>query len=65
MIRSKEKEAWIAFKVLANLKASNYKLVVANIIDNFTIVGYLMRLKFHLMHNYLDYFPGNVGDVNS
>jgi len=65
----KEKEAWISFKevvtnFLGNVKAPNYELIVANMIDKFKTLGCLMSLKIHFLHNHLDFFPENLGDVS-
>lgn len=68
-MNEKEKEAWISFKkvvikFLGNVKAPNYKLIVGNMINKFKTLGCLMSLKVHFLHNHLDFFPENLGDVS-
>ena len=64
-----KKEGWISFKevvtkFLGNLKASNYELIIANMIDKLKILSCLMSLKAHFLHNDLDFFPKNLDDVS-
>ena len=68
-INEKKKEAWISFKevvikFLGNVKAPNYKLIEANMINKFKTLGCLMSLKVHFLHNHLDFFPENLGNVS-
>ena len=49
---------------MGNVKAPNYKLIVANMINKFKTLGCLMSLKLHFLHNRLDFFPENLGDVS-
>ena len=58
-MNKKEKEAWISFKKVVitfwgNVKAPNYKLIVANMINKFKTLCCLMSLKVDFLHNHLD-----------
>ena len=64
-----EKEAWISFKkvvegFLGNSKASNYKELIANMLEKYHNLGCYMSIKMHYLHSHLDRFPENCGDVS-
>lgn len=61
-----ERNAWISFKrvcqnFLENYKSSNYKALVAEMIENLRLLGCNMSLKFPMMDSHLDKFPDIVG----
>ena len=49
---------------LGNQKADNYEELVRNMLENFRILGINMSIKVHFLHNHLDRFPENLGDVS-
>ncbi|GFV35889.1 uncharacterized protein TNCV_2866481 [Trichonephila clavipes] len=63
----KEKNAWNSFKLvtgfLGNKKDPNYKALVAELLQNYKILGCNMSVKVHFFHSHLDYFPENLGAV--
>ncbi|GFT92768.1 uncharacterized protein TNCV_739561 [Trichonephila clavipes] len=64
----KEKNAWNSFKLvvtgfLGNKKDSNYKALVAELLQNYKILGCHMSVKVHFLHSHLDYFPETLGAV--
>ncbi|GFW51876.1 uncharacterized protein TNCV_1188072 [Trichonephila clavipes] len=65
----KEKNAWNSFKLfvtgfLGNKKDPNYKALVAELLQNYKILGCNMSVKVHFLHSHLDYFPENFGTVS-
>jgi hypothetical protein len=61
-----EREAWIAFrsvvtKFLGSNKGSDYVIIVANMLEEFKVLGCLMSLKIHFLNSHLDFFPENLG----
>jgi hypothetical protein len=57
-----EREAWIAFKsvvtkLLGNNKGPDYVNIVANMLENFKVLGCLMNIKIHFLNLHLDFFP--------
>ena len=69
MLLTVETEAWISFKkvvqdFLGNSKASNYKELVDNMLENYHNLGCNMSIKMHHLHSHLDRFPENCGDVS-
>ncbi|GFX75567.1 uncharacterized protein TNCV_4714741 [Trichonephila clavipes] len=65
----KEKNAWNSFKLvvtgfLGNKKDPNYKALVAELLQNYKILGCNMSVKVHFLHSHLDYFPENLGAVS-
>lgn len=64
-----EKTAWLAFKnivnnFLGNIRASNYAIVVEQLLDSFQRLGCNMSIKVHFLHSHLDEFPENLGAVS-
>ncbi|GBM51270.1 hypothetical protein AVEN_267138-1 [Araneus ventricosus] len=60
-----EKEAKRAFKkvvkkFLGNLKNSNFKFIVENILTKFKDLDCSMSLKMHFLNSHMDYFPENL-----
>lgn len=65
----KERRAWQCIKLvirnfLGNNKSPNYKAIVADMINAFKEMNVLMSLKIHMLHNHLDFFPENLGEVS-
>ena len=65
-----ELAAWLSFVEVVknfrqNYRADNYKETVNNMLGNFRILGINMGIKVHFLHNYLDQFPENLGDVSN
>jgi hypothetical protein len=57
-----ERDAWIAFKrfvtkYLENNKDPDYVTTVANMLEEFKVLGCLMSLKIHFLNSHLDFFP--------
>lgn len=64
-----ELAAWTAFrdvceKFLRNNKAENYKEQVTKMLDAFKNMNVLMSPKIHMLHNHIDFFPENLGEVS-
>ncbi|GFX18545.1 uncharacterized protein TNCV_3371181 [Trichonephila clavipes] len=49
---------------LGNKKDPNYKALVAELLQNYKILGCHMSVKVHFLHSHLDYFPENLGTVS-
>ncbi|GFV05484.1 uncharacterized protein TNCV_226951 [Trichonephila clavipes] len=49
---------------LGNKKDPNYKALVAELLQNYKILGCNMSVKVHFLHSHLDYFPENLGAVS-
>jgi hypothetical protein len=69
ILEGKEKDAWDAFKMVAknflgNIKAENYKDLVAQLLLCYQNLGCNMSLKIHFLDSHLDYFPENCGAVS-
>jgi hypothetical protein len=65
MMTEGEREAWIAFKsvvtkFLGNNKDPDYVTIVANMIEKFKVLGWLMSLKVHVLNSHLDFLPENL-----
>ncbi|GFX31140.1 uncharacterized protein TNCV_2026431 [Trichonephila clavipes] len=65
----KGKNAWNSFKLvvkgfLGNKKDPNYKSLVAELLQNYKILGCNISVKVHFLHSHLDYFPENLGAVS-
>ncbi|GFW74769.1 uncharacterized protein TNCV_963441 [Trichonephila clavipes] len=65
----KGKNVWNSFKLvvkgfLGNKKDPNYKALVAELLQNYKILGCNMSVKVHFLHSHLDYFPENLGAVS-
>ncbi|GFX92509.1 uncharacterized protein TNCV_1707851 [Trichonephila clavipes] len=65
----KEKNVWNSFKLvvtgfLGNKKDPNYKALVAELLQNYEILGCNMSVKVHFLHSHLDCFPENFGAVS-
>jgi len=61
-----EKATWDSFKgtvknFLGNKKSENYKEIVAEMVENFRVLGCNMNLKLHFLDSHIDYFPMNLG----
>ena len=68
-LNSLELCAWKAFKqvvnnFLGNKKSQNYAAIVQKMLQAYQDLGCRMSLKIHFLHSHLDFFPGNLGDVN-
>lgn len=68
-LSSTEKSAWNAFKnvvgqFLGNIRAENYRDLVANLIESYQKMGCNMSLKIHFLDSHLDFFPPNLGAVS-
>lgn len=64
-----EKDAWQSFvdivkNFLGNKRAENYKDIVETLLKHFHRLGCNMSIKLHFLHNHLDAFPTNLGDVS-
>jgi hypothetical protein len=64
-----EREAWIAFKCvvakfLGNNENPDYVTIVANMLEQFKVLGCLMSLKIHFLNLHLKFFPKNLGAVS-
>jgi hypothetical protein len=64
-----EREAWIAFKsavtkFLGNNKNPDYVTIVANMLENFKVLGCLMSLKINFLKSHFDISPANLGAVS-
>ena len=64
-----EADAWKGFvnvvqKFLGNRRAENYRELVKNMLDAYQRLGANMSIKLHYLHNHLDQFPANCGDVS-
>ena len=64
-----EADAWRGFvnvvqHFLGNRRAENYKELVKNMLDAYRRLGANMSIKLHFLHNHLDRFPVNCGDVS-
>jgi hypothetical protein len=65
-----EREAWIAFKsvvpdFLRNKKEPEYVTIVANMLENFKVLGCLISLKNSFFEIALGFFPDNFCAVRS
>ncbi|GFV79149.1 uncharacterized protein TNCV_2613351 [Trichonephila clavipes] len=49
---------------LGNKKDPNYKALVAELLQNYKILGCNMSAKVHFLHSHLDYYPENLGAVS-
>jgi hypothetical protein len=64
-----EREAWITFisivaAFLENYKVPDYAIIVANVLENLKVLGFLMSLKIDFLNSHLDCFPENLGSVS-
>ena len=64
-----ELAAWLSFvevvkNFLGNDRVDNYKEIVNNMLGNFRTLGIHMSIKVHFLHNHLNRFPENLGDVS-
>jgi hypothetical protein len=69
VMNQRELDAWSSFVLvvknfLGNQKASNYKELVENMLENFKNLGCNMSLKVHFLYSHLDCFPENLGDMS-
>jgi hypothetical protein len=42
----------------------DYVTIVANMLEKFKVLGYLMSLKINFFNSHLDFFPENLGAVS-
>ena len=64
-----ELEAWESFvdvtqKFLGNVRDPNYVQLVHRMLKSYRRLGCRMSVKVHYLHNHLDRFPENLGDVS-
>ena len=64
-----EVDAWRVFvevgqNFLGNRKAANSVQVVQSMLDAYQRLGANISIKVHLLHNHLDRFPANFGNVS-
>ena len=64
-----EADAWQGFvgvvqNLLGNRRAANFAEIVQSVLDAYQRVGPKMSIKVHFLHNHLDRFPENCGDVS-
>ena len=64
-----EADAWRGFvgvvqNFLGNSRAPNFEDVVQNMPDAHQRLGANTSIKVHFLHNHLDRFPANCGDVS-
>lgn len=64
-----ELSAWSCFRevcdnFLGNKKADNYKQLISDMILAFKNMNVLMSPKIHMLHNHVDFFPENLGEVS-
>lgn len=69
LLRSRERNAWVAFKsivsnFLGNHKSENFESIVKHCVDSYHVMGCNMSLKIHLLDSHLDFFPENLGAVS-
>ena len=55
---------WSCAELVGNRRAANFEEVVQNMLDAFQRLGANMSIKVHFLHNHLDRFPANCGDVS-
>ena len=65
-----EADAWRGFvgvvqNFLGSRRAANFEEVVQNMLDAYQRLGANMSIKVHFLHNHLDRFPANCGDVSN
>ena len=53
-----------AFRFLGSRRATNFEGVVQNMLDTYQRLGANMSIKVHFLHNHLDRFSANCGDVS-
>ena len=64
-----EADAWWGFvgvvqNFLDNRRAANFEEVVQNMLDAYQRLGANMNIKVHFLHNHLNWFSDNCGDVS-
>ena len=64
-----EADAWWGFvgvlqNFLGNRRVANFEEIVQNMLDAYQHLGANMNIKVHFLHNHLDRFPANCGDVS-
>ncbi|GFU88997.1 uncharacterized protein TNCV_2894451 [Trichonephila clavipes] len=55
---------WTICGFLGNKKDPNYKALVAELLQNYKILGCNMSVKVHFLYSHLDYFPENLGAIS-
>lgn len=68
-MNEKERKAWMCIKsVIRNFlgvhKSENYREIVKDMITAFHELNVRMSLKIHMLHNHIDFFPDNLGEVS-
>jgi len=66
VLQGDEKKAWDAFRLvstnfLGNIRAENYKELIADMLSLYHKLSNNMSLKIHMLHSLLDFFPDNCG----
>jgi len=69
LLNQVEKSAWRALKrvikyFLGNLKATNYREIVDELLQSYKDMRCNMSLKIHFLDSHLDFFPVNLGSVS-
>jgi hypothetical protein len=69
LLQDDEKKAWDQFRLvstnfLGNIRAENYKEIIADMLSLYHKLGCIMSLKIHMLHSHLDFFPDNCGMVS-
>ena len=64
-----EADAWWGFvgvlqNFLGNRRVANFEEILQNMLDAYQHLGANMNIKVHFLHNYLNRFPANCGDVS-
>ena len=66
LLEGDEKKAWDAFRLvstnfLGNIRAENYKELIADMLSLYHKLSNNMSLKIHMLHSHLDFFSNNCG----
>ena len=64
-----ESNAWRGFveviqNFLGNRRAANFEEVIQKMLDTYQRLGANMSIKVHFLHNHIERFPANCGDVS-
>ena len=54
-----------SMKFLGNIKDSDYKIIVGNMLACFEVLGCRTNFKVNFLHAHLDYFPQNLIDMRN
>ena len=68
-MRVADRAAWCSYVLLIReflgyTKASNYRNLVDVMLQNFQALDAMMSITLHYLFSHLDYFPGNLDNVN-